>query len=42
MGVAGVAMVLAGVGALVWERRHRSADEEEQLETTTAGSSGRS
>jgi hypothetical protein len=42
MGVAGVAMVLAGAGALVWERRHRSADEEEQLETTTAGSSGRS
>jgi copper resistance protein C len=42
MGVAGIAMVLAGAGALVWERRHRSADEEEQLETTTAGSSGRS
>jgi len=42
MGVAGVAMVLAGVGALVWERRHRLADEEEQLEPTTAGSSGRS
>jgi copper resistance protein C len=41
MGVAGVAMVLAGAGALVWERRHRSADEEEQLEATTAGSSGR-
>jgi copper resistance protein C len=42
MGVAGVAMVLAGAGALVWERRHRSADEEEELEATTAGSSGRS
>jgi methionine-rich copper-binding protein CopC len=42
MGVAGVAMVLAGAGALVWERRHRSADEEEHLESTTAGSSGRS
>jgi methionine-rich copper-binding protein CopC len=42
MGVAGVAMVLAGAGALIWERRHRSADEEEQLEKTTAGSSGRS
>jgi methionine-rich copper-binding protein CopC len=42
MGVAGVAMVLAGAGALVWERRHRSTDEEQQLETTAAGSSGRS
>jgi methionine-rich copper-binding protein CopC len=41
MGVAGVAMVLAGAGALVWERRHRSTDEEEPLETTT-GSGGRS
>jgi copper resistance protein C len=41
MGVAGVAMVLAGVGALVWERRHRPEEEEEQLEPT-AGSSGRS
>jgi copper resistance protein C len=42
MGVAGVAMVLAGAGALIWERRHRSADEEEQLEKATAGSSARS
>ena len=42
MGVAGVAMVLAGVGALVWERKHRSTGEEEPLERTTVGSSGRS
>jgi methionine-rich copper-binding protein CopC len=39
MGVAGVAMVLAGAGALVWERRHRPAGgEEQELEDTTAGS----
>ena len=37
MGIAGVAMVLAGAGALVWERRHRSEADEEELVTTSGG-----
>jgi methionine-rich copper-binding protein CopC len=42
MGAAGVAMVLAGAGALVWERRHRAADDEEQELVTASGGGGKS
>jgi methionine-rich copper-binding protein CopC len=42
MGVAGVAMVLAGAGALVWERRHRSEGDEEQELVATSGGDRRS
>jgi hypothetical protein len=42
MGVAGVAMILAGAGALVWERRHRSEGDEEQELVSTSGGGGRS
>ena len=42
MGIAGVAMVLAGAGALVWERRHGAASDEEQEMVTTSGGGGRS
>ncbi len=42
MGIAGVAMVLAGAGALVWERRHGAASDEEQEMVPTSGGGGRS
>jgi methionine-rich copper-binding protein CopC len=42
MGIAGVAMILAGAGALVWERRHRSGSEEEPELVPTSGGGGRS